>query len=134
MYIVEKQIAFEAGHRLMDYDGPCANPHGHNYVCKIGIEGDSLNEIGMVVDFSDIKHLAKTFIDEVLDHATILSRNDEELIEFHTEKGHKLYIIDENPTAEVIARHLYGVFTNMFKGLSYVTIEETPDSTATYYE
>lgn len=134
MYIVEKQIAFEAGHRLMDYDGPCANPHGHNYVVRIGIEGETLNKQGMVVDFSDIKQSAKTFIKNTIDHAMILCRHDTKLIRQFEDMKYKIYIIDQNPTAEVIAKHLFGVFSTMFKGVVYVTIEETPDSTATYHE
>lgn len=134
MYIVEKKIKFEAGHRLMDYDGPCMNPHGHNYVVKIGIESNTLDEKGMLIDFSDIKETAKKFIKETIDHVMILSRKDKDLIKYFEKRGHRLYLLDENPTAEILAKHLYGVFSVMFEGLIYVTIEETPDSTATYYE
>ncbi|MBI3326298.1 MAG: 6-carboxytetrahydropterin synthase, partial [Nitrospinae bacterium] len=30
MYKITKELHFCYGHRLMDYQGQCAHPHGHN--------------------------------------------------------------------------------------------------------
>ena len=52
-YRVTVQIHFCYGHRLLDYVGPCAHPHGHNGLVEIELESDSLDSRGMVFDFAD---------------------------------------------------------------------------------
>ena len=39
MYSVTKRIDFCYGHRLLDYDGICKHPHGHNAVAEIEVDG-----------------------------------------------------------------------------------------------
>ena len=51
MYSVTKRIDFCYGHRLLDYDGVCRHPHGHNAVAEIEIRTDTLDARNMVVDF-----------------------------------------------------------------------------------
>ena len=55
MYSVTKRIDFCYGHRLLDYDGVCKHPHGHNAVAEIEVRADALDRRNMVVDFTDIK-------------------------------------------------------------------------------
>lgn len=131
-FTIEKKIPFEAGHRLIKYEGKCKNCHGHNYICYVGLESDSLNESGMVLDFRIIKENCESFIKENLDHATIVNIHDTEYIKSLQKMKMKIYIIDGNPTAEIIAKHLYNVFTNVIPYIKYVKIEETPDSIAIY--
>src|SRR4029434_3716449 len=76
MYGVTKRIEFCYGHRLLDYDGICQHPHGHNAVAEIEIHRDALDARDMVVDFNDIKRLVKGWIDRELDHKMILRRDD----------------------------------------------------------
>ena len=76
MYRVTRQIDFCYGHRLLNYDGKCRFLHGHNGRAVIAIESDRLDERGMVLDFSDIKRVVSTWIDENLDHRMILNRSD----------------------------------------------------------
>ena len=42
MYSVTKRIEFCYGHRLLDYDGMCAHPHGHNAVAEVEIRSGEL--------------------------------------------------------------------------------------------
>jgi 6-pyruvoyltetrahydropterin/6-carboxytetrahydropterin synthase len=63
MYSVTKRIEFCYGHRLLDYDGICKHPHGHNAVAEIEVRTDALDRRNMVVDFGDIKRLVKDWID-----------------------------------------------------------------------
>ena len=72
MYVVTKRIEFCYGHRLLDYDGVCKHPHGHNAVAEIDVRTDQLDSRNMVADFSDIKRLVKGWIDRELDHKMIL--------------------------------------------------------------
>ena len=57
MYRVTKEIWFCYGHRLLNYNGKCANLHGHNGKAVITIETAQLDSLGMVIDFTDIKKI-----------------------------------------------------------------------------
>ena len=43
MYSVTKRIDFCYGHRLLDYDGICKHPHGHNAVAEISVRSGELD-------------------------------------------------------------------------------------------
>ena len=73
---VTQQIAFCYGHRLMNYNGKCAHPHGHNGLAELTFSSDHLDSLGMVIDFGDIKAKMKTWIDQALDHQMLLRRDD----------------------------------------------------------
>ena len=66
MYLVTKRIDFCYGHRLLDYDGICKHPHGHNAVVEVDVRTDRLDNRNMVADFSDIKRIVKGWIDREL--------------------------------------------------------------------
>ena len=72
MFRVTREIDFCYGHRLLDYAGKCKFLHGHNGRAVIVIESDTLDERGMVLDFSDIKRVVSRWIDEHLDHRMLL--------------------------------------------------------------
>jgi 6-pyruvoyltetrahydropterin/6-carboxytetrahydropterin synthase len=67
MYSVTKRLDFCYGHRLLDYDGVCKHPHGHNAVVEIEIQTDALDRRNMVADFTDIKRAMKGWIDRELE-------------------------------------------------------------------
>ena len=82
---------FEAAHRLPDYEGKCCRLHGHNWRVEVSVCGETLNELGMLVDFHDLKDAAKGVLNE-LDHHYL-----NELEAFS----------QLNPTAENLARYVY---------------------------
>ena len=131
MFRVTREIDFCYGHRLLNYDGKCKYLHGHNGRAVIVIESPELDDRGMVLDFSDIKHVVSRWIDENLDHRMILCRQDP-AIEALRQLGEPLFLIDENPTAENIARLIFE-FT---KAHGFPIVEahlwETPRCFATY--
>ena len=73
MYLVTKRIDFCYGHRLLDYDGICKHPHGHNAIVEVDVRTDRLDERNMVADFSDIKRIVKGWIDRELDQTRSLT-------------------------------------------------------------
>ena len=79
---VSKTFRFEAAHKLIGYDGDCANLHGHSYVLEIQVKG-VVDEQGFVMDFKELKHFVQTKVIDLLDHVYL---ND----------------IIKNPTAENI--------------------------------
>ena len=131
MYSVTKRIDFCYGLRLLDYDGVCKHPHGHNAVAEIEVRTDALDRCNMVVDFSDIKRLVKAWIDRELDHRMIL-RHDDPLVEALQALGEPVYLLDSNPTVERIARLVYDISREQGLPVARVTVWETPSSWATY--
>lgn len=133
MFRIAKHIDFCYGHRLLDYEGKCAHPHGHNGRVEIELECATLDRRGMVQDFGDVKLAVKTWIDENLDHRMIL-RRDDPLVAWLAEAGEPHYLLDVNPTAESIARLIHERSREMGLDVVRVTLWETPTSWASYGE
>ena len=131
MYSVTKRIDFCYGHRLLDYDGLCKHPHGHNAVAEIEVRTETLDRRNMVIDFGDIKRLVKEWIDRELDHRMIL-RHDDPLVKALHALGEPVYVLDSNPTVERIARLVFDVSREQGLPVDRVTVWETPSSWATY--
>jgi 6-pyruvoyltetrahydropterin/6-carboxytetrahydropterin synthase len=131
MYSVTKRIDFCYGHRLLDYNGMCAHPHGHNAVAELEIQSEALDPRNMVMDFGDIKRAIKTWVDRELDHKMIL-RHDDPLVKLLQGLGEPMYLVDSNPTVERIARLIYDVSREQGLPVFRVTVWETPTSWATY--
>jgi 6-pyruvoyltetrahydropterin/6-carboxytetrahydropterin synthase len=131
MYSVTKKIEFCYGHRLLDYDGVCKHPHGHNAVAEIEIQADSLDARNMVADFGDIKRVVKGWVDRELDHRMIL-RRDDPLVRCLQSLGEPVYLLESNPTVERIARLVYDISREQGLPVVRVTVWETPTSWATY--
>ncbi|MAT14040.1 MAG: 6-carboxytetrahydropterin synthase QueD [Planctomyces sp.] len=131
MYRITQEIHFCYGHRLLNYDGKCRHLHGHNGRVQIVLEGPDLDERGMLVDFTDIKAKLRTWIDDELDHRMILCKDDPVLNTLR-ESGEPIYVIDDNPTAENIARLIYERGIAFGLPVVEVSLWETPNSQATF--
>ncbi len=131
MYTVLREIHFCYGHRLLNYAGKCRHLHGHNGKVEIEIFSETLNPLGMVRDFEEIKNVVQVWIDETLDHRMILCRRDPLLPALDQMK--ELYcLIDDNPTAEVIAKLIYDYAVSQGLPVAQVRLWETPKSVAAY--
>lgn len=131
MYSVTKRIEFCYGHRLLDYDGVCKHPHGHNAVAEIEVRSGALDSRNMVADFSDIKRLVKGWIDRELDHKMIL-RHDDPLVGPLRALGEPTYLLESNPTVERIAKLIFDQATSLGFPVVAVRVYETPSSSAVY--
>ena len=125
MFEVTVEDTFAAGHYLRNYKGKCENPHGHNYRVRITLAGKELDKAGLLLDFKDLREVMKHVIDG-LDHQMI---ND-------LEPFTKL-----NPSAENLARYFYEQTNGRLRDdtagrvrVKDVTIWETDETTATYFE
>jgi 6-pyruvoyltetrahydropterin/6-carboxytetrahydropterin synthase len=131
MFRVSREIDFCYGHRLLNYDGKCKYLHGHNGRAIITIESATLDERGMVLDFSDIKKVVSTWIDEKLDHCMLLQRTDP-VVPMLQKMGEPLFLMDENPTAENIAKLIYEFTASRGFPIVECQLWETPRCFATY--
>jgi 6-pyruvoyltetrahydropterin/6-carboxytetrahydropterin synthase len=131
MYLVTKRIEFCYGHRLLDYDGVCKHPHGHNAVAEIDVRTDQLDRRNMVADFSDIKRLVKGWIDRELDHKMIL-RHDDPLVAPLKQLGEPMYLLESNPTVERIAKLIFDQSNELGFEVIAGRVWETPSSFAEY--
>ena len=70
MFTIFKDYRFAAGHFIPGHTGGCENLHGHNYRVRVHVTAETLDELGMVIDFADLKEV----VEEVLgpfDHRVI---------------------------------------------------------------
>jgi 6-pyruvoyltetrahydropterin/6-carboxytetrahydropterin synthase len=131
MYSVTKRIDFCYGHRLLDYDGICKHPHGHNAIVEIEIRAAQLDKRNMVCDFTDIKRVVKGWIDSELDHRMLL-RHDDPLVKLLQQLGEPVFLLDSNPTVERIARLIFEYASGQGFPVVRVKVWETPTSVAEY--
>ena len=131
MYSVTKRIEFCYGHRLLDYDGICQHPHGHNAVAEIEVQAAELDRRNMVCDFGDIKKIVKGWIDKELDHKMLL-RADDPLVKPLQQLGEPIFIVDSNPTVERIAKLIFDYAVSQGLPVMRVKVWETPTSYAEY--
>jgi 6-pyruvoyltetrahydropterin/6-carboxytetrahydropterin synthase len=137
-FIVEKEVQFDAGHRVPNHASKCANPHGHRYRVLVGVRGDLIDptssnpEAGMVIDFGEIKKILEVYVHDVYDHGFIVQDTDVTLGTFLSGEGYKVIVVDFPPTAEELAQRIYNQLVWVLSGLAYVKVWETPTSCAIY--
>jgi 6-pyruvoyltetrahydropterin/6-carboxytetrahydropterin synthase len=131
MYRVTRALSFCYGHRLLHHPGKCVHLHGHNARAVLTLESDTLDALGMVVDFQVLREHIGSWIDSTLDHRMILHREDPALPALR-ELGEPVHVVDFNPTAENLARLLFERARAV--GLPIVEVElwETPTCKASY--
>ena len=105
MFLVSREIDFCYGHRV-EGANDCGHLHGHNGRAVITLASESLDELGMVLDFSEIKRVVSTWIDDHLDHRMILAENDPARSELE-KLGEPLFLTANPPTREEIATRIF---------------------------
>jgi 6-pyruvoyltetrahydropterin/6-carboxytetrahydropterin synthase len=104
---IMRRVRFCAGHRLRLHGGRCENFHGHNYVADFYVSGSQQDEVGRVVDFSELKKRCKGWLDDNWDHAFLLWDEDQNGIDaIRMVEPHRLFVMPYNPTAENMAKYL----------------------------
>ena len=133
MWKITKEFKRDMAHRLPDYQWKCFNVHWHTYKVLITLEWKSVqngwSNDWMLRDFWLLKPI-KERIDDNRDHAYVWKHNDNVLLYLKNE-WFKVYAMDEAPTAENMAKELYGKFKREFP-IKEITIYETPTSFTTY--
>lgn len=113
---------FSAAHSLRGYPGDCARTHGHNWIIEAFVKCRELDQIGIGIDFRDIKQSIRDVLAD-LDHFNL---NDLPAFE------------NVNPTSENIARFLYRELSGKLNSdavkVSKIKVSETPGAGAFYWE
>ncbi len=121
-YTLKVITDFAAAHTLRNYPGDCAKMHGHNWKVEVEVTATTLNEVGIGMDFKQIRKEAKEVCDH-LDHEYL-----NELSPFDT----------INPTAENIAAYIYNELSQRLNTatakISAITIWETERACIRYTE
>lgn len=137
---ITRRLSFDAGHRIPNHKSQCRNLHGHRYVIEITLEGE-VSEVegdsacGMVMDFSDIKAIARQQLVDVWDHAFLVARQDEAVVAFlGSLPDHKTVILDCIPTVENLAQIAFDLLREAYQGsygahlrLKKIRLYETPN-------
>ena len=131
MFKITRELDFCYGHRLLGHSGKCRFLHGHHGRVRITLASRTLNEMGMVMDFGEIRTSLEAWVDAELDHRMILCREDP-LLEILRENGEPVVIFEENPTAENIAKHIFLKGRELGLPITEVRVWETPRSSAVY--
>ncbi len=128
-----RRIEFDAGHRLQKHESKCRNVHGHRYVVDITCESESLDEVGRVIDFSEIKRIVGGWIDDKLDHGFIFEATDPFGLALATIET-KVYVVPFSPTAENLVVFLAAQAQFLLKPagikVTHVRLYETPNGWA----
>lgn len=111
---------FSSAHFLRNYEGPCKNLHGHTWKVAVTIASEKLNDIGLVVDFREMKRTLKEIL-MPLDHVCL---ND------------LPYFQEVNPSTENLAKYIYREFLKVSCPfiLKRVRVWESETSSVTYFE
>ena len=124
---VTKRFSIQAAHFLPDYPGKCARMHGHRWDISISVSGQVNPNTGFVLDFSDLKRLVVSPLDDMFDHRIL---ND--CYPFKADdRGNTL-----RPTAENLAKYVLEFsISELAKYIdlwvSEVSVAETEDNIAT---
>lgn len=117
MYTLTVNNHFASSHSLRDYEGRCKNLHGHTWKVQVVIQGQELNQAGMLVDFKELKKALGDVI-ELLDHQHL---NDLK------------YFQTINPTSENIAKFIFDhILRRCTFRIHQVTVWESENASATY--
>jgi 6-pyruvoyltetrahydropterin/6-carboxytetrahydropterin synthase len=140
---ITTRLEFDSGHRIPCHKSQCRNLHGHRYAIEITLSGDIIqqegsSEQGMVMDFSDVKSIAREVLVDVWDHAFLVYKNDTVILDFlNTLEGHKTVVMNTVPTAENLAAEAFRILDASYQDnygnhlrLERVRLYETPNSWA----
>jgi 6-pyruvoyltetrahydropterin/6-carboxytetrahydropterin synthase len=140
---ITRRLEFDAGHRIPNHTSQCKHLHGHRYAIEITLSGDiitleGVSEQGMVMDFSDVKRIAKEQVVDAWDHAFLVYRGDTTVLEFlNSMPGHKTIVLDAVPTAENLAVFAFKLLDLAYRDtynnhltLERVRLYETPNNWA----
>lgn len=157
MITITRKFEFDAGHRVVGHENKCANLHGHRYVAEVTMTTPTLDPLGRVIDFGEIKKTIGTWIDINWDHRMLLFDEDPVfkyiegiLTDLATKATKETFqqnafkaifgpkppvMLNCNPTAENLAEILFGICDDIVPehvAVSNLRLYETPNCWADF--
>ena len=122
-FIITKKFTFEAAHFIPAFEEghKCRRMHGHSFHVEVKVKGEVQPELGILMDFADIKAAVKPYID-YLDHDCLNDIGDRDGIP-----------LLQNPTSENICIWLFDELKGKMAALHSVTVHETCTSACEYF-
>ena len=121
MYTLSVDKTISTAHQLRDYDGPCANIHGHNWKVKVEVQSNVVDDIGIVIDF-----------------ATLDTKLWEVIRPFDHQLINSIAPFDKlNPTAENLVKFIYDQLRSILTdkvSVRKVSVWETDEYMVSYEE
>ena len=139
MYYLTAEASFDSAHFLKDHAGKCANLHGHRWRIVAKIAGEGRKQDGLareiLIDFPELKRELPALAD-AYDHRLQIEagRLKDRTLAALADEGLALTEISFRPTAEALAKEVYGRLCAEGFPVASVTIHETPDNAASYEE
>lgn len=140
---ITRRLEFDAGHRIPNHKSQCRHLHGHRYAIEITLSGEIVaaagaSDEGMVMDFGDVKEVAKRVVVDAWDHAFLVYSGDKTVADFlRTLPDHKTVVLDVVPTAENLALAAFRLLDPAYRDvygnalrLERVRLYETPNNWA----
>ncbi|MCF8149276.1 MAG: 6-carboxytetrahydropterin synthase QueD [Burkholderiaceae bacterium] len=137
---ITRRLEFDAGHRIPNHLSQCRHLHGHRYALEITLGGGVIDaagrpDDGMVMDFSEVKTIAKQHVVDAWDHAFLVWRGDPLVMDFlGSLPDHKTIVLDLVPTAENLARIAFSILEPLYRDtygnhlhLERIRLYETPN-------
>lgn len=130
--LITRKLEFDAGHRISTHNSQCRHLHGHRYVIEITLSGNIISdegvvEQGMIMDFSEVKRIAKTVLVDQWDHAFLVYSGDIVVLQFlQSIPEHKTVVLDVQPTAENLAVIAFGILDEAYHDIydNYLQLEQ----------
>ena len=119
MYELSIEQTFRATHAIT-IAGEAEQTHEHDWKVKLVVQGDKLDEDGLLVDF----HLIETQLAKVIE--PFIGKDISDVEPF----------TNINPTAELIAQHIAEQISKLLPSgvkIKCVSVTEAPNCVATYY-
>jgi 6-pyruvoyltetrahydropterin/6-carboxytetrahydropterin synthase len=120
MYELRVITQFAAAHQLRNFEGKCEKLHGHNWRIEVFVEGEKLNDAGLLIDFKEVKDATNRILEE-LDHSFL-----NELSQFK----------EQNPSSENIAAYIFARLSNVLNDnnikVTKVTAWESDTANSSY--
>ena len=122
MYELMVESKFSAAHQLRGYQGKCEKLHGHNWRVTVAVTAERLDDIGLAIDFHDLKKFLRDVLDQ-LEHSFL---ND--IFPF----------TQINPSSENLAKWIYDTMTKKINSanleVASVTVWESDTASASYFD
>lgn len=139
MFSLQTEASFDAAHFLAGHPGACRDLHGHRWRVVLELRGEALQETGpargMLCDFATAKAALKELA-ATLDHKLLFEAGSlrPATLAALADEGFQPVQLPFRPTAEELARWFWRGLVAAGLAPAKVSVYETPENCASYWE